>query len=300
MKVFDYLKKKDKSEIIMLGKAYAYDKLAFVKFAEKAWQRKEGDFVRATVACASLLIERPKLSKNNPLEKQIYELNQIYGTDHSSTNKLLGALLSYFDNRKKVNVYNVIKPEIEDAFEKKIEAYKRILNLQKEAERIDKKIVPVLDKKTMAMLKTFNNKNVLLSMYKRKKKTLEREFRVVFTGNTPENFMIKFNGNTIHVVSDISGIASLRDVDTGEYIFKNDIKDAHFNTKFEKYVHLYGYDETIKIMKRNINQLTEVDDENYRRSEKNNKTRKNLLKSKFAKDYLKETDYLQLEEEKEL
>ena len=75
--LFNYLKKKNKKEVIKFGKAYAIDKAGFCKFAEKHWAENDGYYVRAVVAAAILLIDRPMASESEDeenLSAQIYKL----------------------------------------------------------------------------------------------------------------------------------------------------------------------------------------------------------------------------------
>lgn len=279
--LFNYLKKKNKKEVIKFGKAYAIDKAGFCKFAEKHWAENDGYYVRAVVTAAALLIDRPMTSESEDeenLSMQLYLLNESCKTLSGENDQILKALYLYFDNGKKVNFYNVERPEIVVAFLNKVTAFEKMINLEAQSKKINKNIEPLLNKNTIAILKKYNNKDVILSMYKRKEKTPERVFKVFIKGERPQDMTISFKGSTVHIVSDFGGIASMRDVESGDVIFKNDLKAVKFSSVFEKNAKLYGYQEAVDMARRSIDELTIEDDKNYRKR-MDAKARKNRMRT---------------------
>lgn len=278
--LFNYLKKKNKKEVIKFGKAYAIDKAGFCKFAEKHWAENDGYYVRAVVAAAILLIDRPMASESEDeenLSAQIYKLYESCKTLSGENDQILKALYLYFDNGKKVNFHNVKRPEIVVAFLNKVTAFEKMINLEAQSKKINKNIEPLLNKNTIAILKKYNNQDVILSMYKRKEKTPERIFRVFIKGERPQDMTISFKGSTVHIVSDFGGVASMRDVESGDVIFKNDLKAVKFHSVFEKNTKLYGYQEAVDMARRSIDELTIEDDKNYRKR-MDAKARKNRMR----------------------
>lgn len=281
--LFNYLKKKNKKEVIKFGKAYAIDKAGFCKFAEKHWAENDGYYVRAVVTAAALLIDRPMTSESEDeenLSAQIFLLDEACRSLSGEKNQILEPLSLYFDNGKKVNFHNIEKPEIVAVFLNKLTAYQKMQNLKIQSEKIDRNIDSLLNENTIALLKKYNNKDVILSMYKRKEKTPERIFKVFVKGRRPQDMTISFNGTTVHIVSDFGGVASMRDVESGDIIFKNDLKAVKFSSAFEKNAKLYGYQEAVDMARRSIDELTIEDDKNYRkRMDADAKARKNRMRT---------------------
>ena len=77
MKTFDYLKKKSKNKVISYGKSFAVDKKGFVRYAKKNWNILDGDYVRAIIASAELLIERPDDCEPLQIAKELYLLQYL-------------------------------------------------------------------------------------------------------------------------------------------------------------------------------------------------------------------------------
>ena len=288
--IYGYLKKKSKKEVVLLGKAYAYDKGGFVRFAEKNWRSGNEDFVRAVVAAAALLIDRPKLAREDELPKQIYALDQQFdGVDGQES--LLSTLVAYFDNGQTQEEYYEKRPEIAVAYKNKVKAYDKILSLREQKEQYkDKEVKPILGRETIELLKQYNRKPVLLSLYRRKTITPEHVYKIVLNGRNIEDLSVTFNGTTVRFISDMGGVASLRDVDTGDVIFKNDLRSRKFTSQLEKYTHIYGYAEAIEIMKRAIHVYAGDDDEKFRDKKVDDKTKRNQTQVKRAIEHLKKSD----------
>lgn len=288
--IYGYLKKKSKRDVILLGKAYAYDKGGFVKFAEKNWRNGNEDFVRAVVAAAALLIDRPKFISEDELPKQIYTLDKLFNDRGEQTN-LLSTLVAYFDNGQTQEECYEKRPEIVVAYNNKVKAYDKILRFREQKEQYgEKEVKPILGKETIELLKQYNRKPVLLSLYKRKAITPEHVYKIVLKGSHIEDLSVTFNGNTVRFISDMGGVASLRDVDSGDVIFKNDLRSTKFKSQLEKYAHIYGYAEALEIMQRAIHAYAGDDDEKFRDKKVDNKTKRNQAQVKKAMEHLKKSD----------
>lgn len=288
--IYKYLQKKSKRDVINFGKAYAYDKSGFVKFAEKNWNKEDGNYVRAIVSVASLLLDRPKLNKDTDLIEQVHALDYAFNTLNGEKGCLINPIIKFFDNGVKKGTLGGQISEIEDAYKQKINAYAEIVKLRKQIDLVDKQITPILGEDTIAKLKTYNRKPVMLSVYRRNNKTLEKEYKIIVKGSSPKDLSLQFNGNTIHVISDVGGVASIKDVDTGETIFKNELKGVKFSSKLEKYTHYYGFQTAIDMLAKEIKNASTVSDEDYRKKVKDKKAIKNDCQVKKVMAVMRKSD----------
>ena len=285
--IYKYLQKRNKKDVVLFGKAYAYDKMGFVRFAEENWAKDDGNYVRAVASVASLLIDRPKLENEGDLPEQIYALTYAFGSSDGNDDLILRPLVKYFNNGKREGG----RSEIEDEYYKKLEIYAKMANLRKQIESVDKKIKPILGEDVIARLKSYSGKDVILSLYKQKKiRTSEYMFKIYVRGNRPQDMAISFQGNTIHVVSDIGGVAYIKDPQSGEVIFENNVRGMKFSNQLEKYAHYYGLQKAIEILSDNIKEASQKQDDVYREKVKDPRTRKNTSKAKKVIETLKKTD----------
>ncbi len=280
--LYSYLQKKGKKDVLMLGKAYAYKKLGFAKFVEKNWNVDNGDFVRAVVTSAILLIDRPVFSKEEELPEQIYNINKKFGADIYKNNKIIDSLVKYFNNGEKKLLHYKETPAIEVAYLNKIHAFQKILKLKEEEEKVHEDVKPILSQEIIAKLKSYNGKNVLLSLFKRKEITTPKIYKIHISGHKPNELKIRFAGNNIHLISALGGVASLSDIQTGEVIFDNKLKNRHFNNQIEKNTYLYGFKEAKRIAYDDIRSLSTEDDKAYRENEykMQNRRKEEILRAK--------------------
>lgn len=284
--IYKYLQKKSKKEVINLGKAYAHDKAGFVKFAENNWNKDNGNYVRAVVSVASLLIDRPKLDKDTDLPEQIHALDYAFNTVDGKEGYLLQPIIKFFDNGTRKGPAGRQVSEIEDAYRQKLYAYDRIASLRKEIEVVDSQIKPILGEDTIARLKSYNGKPVLLACYRGKGVTPEKIFKIKITGSSLKHMAVQFKGSTVRLIGEVGGVASIKDPQTGEVIFKNDLRGMKFSSNLEKYTHYYGFQSAIKVMADDISSHLNKDDEEYRTNiTSNKKTTKNggMVKKAIAK-----------------
>ena len=281
--IYRYLQRKNKKDVIILGRAYAIDKTGFSRFAEKTWQDDE-KIVRAVVSVAYLLFDR-----NAKNEKEVMrQLGNLYSDfETENGNKLLQAIVKFYDNGR-VQVYRGIKlPSVQMLLLQKLKNYEKITLLQTELRKVDRKVIPLLSDDTIALLKKYDGKPVILSMYKKKRKTPEKVYQIKLKGQRPHEFSISLNGGSpVHLVSELGGVAIIKDAETGKVLFENNTKNMTFANRLTKLVYLYGYDDAKRIVSRRIDSLSRGDAKGYL----SESDIKNKAQIERAKSQLKKSD----------
>ena len=282
VKTFKKLKTKHKFSVISYGKSFAVDKKGFVRYAKKNWDILNGDYVRAIIASAELLIERPDDCEPLQIAKELYLLQKYIP---ENTGKAVSQVLErYFDNGQSIVTKDGIISEIADAYDFKIKTYLLAKSLEAKLCKMAPAVKPLLSNDVVATLKSKSQNVVILSLYKHDKKRSDRVYQIDIDNNSDT---LKFNDNDITYDDKDESVVWVRDAYTGKMIKQNFLQDLKFNSTTDRQIALYNYNEVAELYEEKMKILKE-NDELYRcNNQVSQKVWKNIekLKKKYRHFY---------------
>lgn len=262
MNTFDLLKFKNRKRVIEYGKALATDKSGFVKFANNNWTILNGDYVRAVVASAELLIDRPDDWQPIMIADELYRIQQTVKIENNEK-AICQAMEKYFDNGQRVVTDDGLMPEISSAYRFKIKTYLLSKTLEKELEKLAPSVKPLLSDDVVAMLKSYDQHTVILSLYRKDRRSAERVYNISIQGKRPKDLTLTFKDKEFSFSDESDSVALIRDAETGDVVYQNTLHDVKFDSEIERELALCGYNEVAELYENKLHLLQE-DDELYR------------------------------------